>query len=253
MLLPLPALAALRTPEFRADLARLNRFAPDDWTWLHRRDGFHQIKPNRGPGPDNPLGQLTTYQFQLGLDTNYTFTQFVQDAGGGTAATAISIVLNGLYPSTTYHFRVTASNATGTTVGNDLTFTTSAATDSDGDGIPNDYETAHALDPNNNADAALDADGDGLTNLQEYRAGTDPRSASSTLRITSIAHTGEDLVVTFPSVFGKLYRVEWAELAGGMWNTLEDNLAGNGASISVNDTEAFDLHQRRLYRVTVLP
>jgi formate dehydrogenase subunit gamma len=38
LVLPLPTLIALGTPEFRAELAALNRFAPDDWAWLRRRD-----------------------------------------------------------------------------------------------------------------------------------------------------------------------------------------------------------------------
>jgi formate dehydrogenase subunit gamma len=38
LLLPLPTLRALSDPGFRADLSHLNRFAPDDWTWLRRRD-----------------------------------------------------------------------------------------------------------------------------------------------------------------------------------------------------------------------
>lgn len=51
--------------------------------------------------------------------------------------------------------------------------------DSDGDGIPDEYELAHGLDPNNPIDAQEDPDRDGLTNLQEFQAGTDPHLADT--------------------------------------------------------------------------
>jgi len=54
-----------------------------------------------------------------------------------------------------------------------------SSTDSDGDGVPDDYELAHGMDPNNPLDAQEDPDRDGLTTLQEFQLGTDPRVADT--------------------------------------------------------------------------
>jgi hypothetical protein len=43
-----------------------------------------------------------------------------------------------------------------------------APTDTDRDGIPDAWETEHALDPMNPADGAADPSGDGFTNLEDY-------------------------------------------------------------------------------------
>jgi len=46
--------------------------------------------------------------------------------------------------------------------------------DSDGDGLTDEWERLHGLNPKNVTDATGDLDGDGLTNIEERNAGTDP-------------------------------------------------------------------------------
>jgi hypothetical protein len=50
--------------------------------------------------------------------------------------------------------------------------------DADQDGMLDDWETSHGLNPQIN-DAGGDLDGDGLTNLAEYQAGTQPNMVDS--------------------------------------------------------------------------
>lgn len=47
--------------------------------------------------------------------------------------------------------------------------------DSDGDGMPDEWEIKNGLDPKNGKDGALDSDGDGYTNVEEYLNGTNPQ------------------------------------------------------------------------------
>jgi hypothetical protein len=49
-------------------------------------------------------------------------------------------------------------------------------TDSDKDGLPDDWETAHGLNPKDAADAVTDLNGDGYTNIEDFINGLDPRA-----------------------------------------------------------------------------
>ncbi len=85
-------------------------------------------------------------------------------------------------------------------------------------GLPDDWESAHGLAPD---DALLDPDGDGLTNLAEYFAGTDPANAASHLALESITVTGDTVLVEFMAHAGIAYRLQARDdLAKGKWSTV---------------------------------
>jgi hypothetical protein len=52
---------------------------------------------------------------------------------------------------------------------------TPAPKDSDGDGMPDEWELRFGLDSKDPVDGAKDADADGYTNLEEYLNGTNPK------------------------------------------------------------------------------
>lgn len=78
-------------------------------------------------GTVNPAGQMTSYHFEYGTDTTYGTSTSDASAGSGSSDVAAVASIAGLSPNTTYHFRIVAVNATGTTRGADHTFTTPAA------------------------------------------------------------------------------------------------------------------------------
>lgn len=78
-------------------------------------------------GRVTPNGSLVLFcVFQIGLTTQYTKSIPCDQNAGSTGFTDVTGTLEGLSPSTEYHYRVVAQNAIGTTLGNDVTFRTPA-------------------------------------------------------------------------------------------------------------------------------
>jgi plastocyanin len=75
----------------------------------------------------DPHGLTTSVHFQYGPTTGYGLTTAPQSQSGNTYRN-VSANVSSLTASTTYHFRVVASNNAGTTLGADKTFTTLTAT-----------------------------------------------------------------------------------------------------------------------------
>jgi hypothetical protein len=75
-------------------------------------------------GDVNPHGIATTYAFQYGTTNAYGAQTSSHAAGTGTTSKTVSLKVGGLTPGTTYHYRVIAANADGTTTGADRAFKT---------------------------------------------------------------------------------------------------------------------------------
>src|SRR3954463_1633480 len=71
-----------------------------------------------------PGGQATSWYVQYGTSTSYGSQTAKANAGSGTATVSITSNLAGLKAGATYHYRVVASNSTGTAHGSDAVFTT---------------------------------------------------------------------------------------------------------------------------------
>jgi alpha-L-fucosidase len=102
-----------------------------------------------------------------------------------------------------------------------------------------------------NAADSADPDGDGWTNRQEFIAGTDPNSRSSLLKVSQMAKSGNDMQLSFPTVSGKIYRLERSDtLAADSWTAVQDNIAGTGGVVQITDTNGA-AQPKRFYRIVV--
>ena len=113
------------------------------------------------------------------------------------------------------------------------------------------------IDNTGDAHDDADPDGDGATHAEEYRSGTDPNDRTSVFAITDVAENGSDLVVSFTTVAGKTYRVEWSEsLDSGSWTVVETegtpqtDIPGTGGTVQTTDSNGAS-HPRRFYRASV--
>jgi hypothetical protein len=77
-------------------------------------------------GTVNPNGSATTYYFEYGPTPSYGNTVPIspQSAGGGAINVNVSADISGKFtPTNTYHYRIVATNKSGTSHGEDKSFT----------------------------------------------------------------------------------------------------------------------------------
>jgi uncharacterized repeat protein (TIGR01451 family) len=75
-------------------------------------------------GTVNPEGHQTSYQFDYGASTAYAHRTRAKNAGARASSRFVTALLSGLHARRTYHYRLVASNAAGTTDGADHTLRT---------------------------------------------------------------------------------------------------------------------------------
>jgi hypothetical protein len=128
--------------------------------------------------------------------------------------------------------------------------------DTDSDGIPDAYESAHSLVVGV-YDANVDEDGDGASNIAEMFAGSDPQAAGSRLAPLRVvfAANGAEVLLDGPQP-GRFYRFEmsddlatWRTLAFGLFDSPMDSDPGQ---IRIVDSTAPD-RTRRFYRAVIEP
>lgn len=78
-------------------------------------------------GAVDPNGASTTYYFEWGKSTSYGSASTSASAGSGTSPVSVYAKIGHLKPGTTYHYRLVATNSSGTTDGADHAFTTASA------------------------------------------------------------------------------------------------------------------------------
>ena len=75
-------------------------------------------------GDVHPGKEATTYHFEYGTTTAYGTNTAETSAGSSNSSHPASAAISGLAASKTYHFRIVATNPSGTTPGQDMTFKT---------------------------------------------------------------------------------------------------------------------------------
>lgn len=127
------------------------------------------------------------------------------------------------------------------------------STDTDGDGLPDWWETRNGLDPNNPADATSDLDADGWSNLSEFRRGSDPNQSNTQPQLAtaeiSIPESGEA---------GLLVQVLDSDTADAdIYVTLPDSVGAgfelklDGAVLDSGDAQRFPLTDLQSGRLTI--
>ena len=180
---------------------------------------------------------FATYGATQEVGARYAFT-VAASGGGNVTGSASGECLPGstvsitAVPDTYYHWSYWTGNVPGSqtnplslTMDQNRSVTAVFEPDLAANGTPHWWLAQFGWTDNFDAAALVDTDGDGQNALQEFLAGTDPTDPTSVLRATLEPEPSTGgLVISWPSVDGKTYRVEQSADLSGSWTVQTSNI-----------------------------
>ena len=151
-------------------------------------------------------------------------------------------------PETTYEYRVRATNATeqgAWIMAGPVTTPADENPDTDGDGIPDDWEITYFGGPTNANASALAANGVN-TILETFIAGLDPTDPSDLFQLETMQQAGT--LTWTPTLTGRLYAISWTTNLHHDFLPLATNLPGPQGSFT---TTVHTLHPATYFRIEV--
>jgi hypothetical protein len=137
------------------------------------------LREDLSSDPATALVSHIEYRWFLNRSQVGTAVQLAPSASAQTVSLNVLASLPGLTDGGTYQLVATPFDTRGNQ-GLPATATVKIETvDSDGDGLPDLWETSNGFNPALASDATQDSDGDGLSNLAEFTAKTNPRAADT--------------------------------------------------------------------------
>ncbi|RFC45278.1 MAG: hypothetical protein DVB23_002038 [Verrucomicrobia bacterium] len=94
-----------------------------------------------------------------------------------------------------------------------------------------------------------DDDGDGMTEAAEIIAGTNPLDANSRFTVANVQLTSTQVMLTWPSVSGKTYRIQWSNDLSSWSDVADSDVTATGSTTS--RTMSVTPSERQFYRVTI--
>ena len=137
-------------------------------------------------------------------------------------ATNASLLLTNVQGSNAGQYHVVVTNSAGSVTAQVASLSV-ILPDTDHDGMPDEWELAHGLNPLDPTDAKADPDHDGMSNLDEWIAGTDPQDPLSVLKAALVGGCTGGALISFTAMPNISYTLQYrTDLVEGEWLKLRD-------------------------------